>query len=415
MGENVLLAFQGIWNHKLRSFLTMLGIIIGIAAIITIVSTINGTNQQIKENLVGSGTNVVNVKLMQGGYEADFSYSQAPSNIGVVDQSAREKLDELDFVEETSLYRKRSWAENVFFLGTAYNGSVYGVDDYYFAVNSYNVIFGRGFVEDDHTLRRKVVIVDSKVANSLFQGAEPVGQTLEIAGEPFIVIGVCAASVVNEPVINSVQDYYMYADSGSGSIFIPIEDWDIVYKYDEPVNVSVKATGTDDMTKAGNNVSEFLNNAYVSGDTYKYQSEDLLEQAAALQQLSQTANTQLVWIAAISLLVGGIGVMNIMLVSVTERTREIGLKKAIGARAGRIRFQFLTEAAVLTSLGGLIGVAAGIGLAYMMSRVMGTPVSISVPACVIAVIFSMVIGIIFGIVPAFKASRLNPIDALRHE
>lgn len=415
MGENILLAFQGIWNHKLRSFLTMLGIIIGIAAIITIVSTINGTNQQIKENLVGSGTNVVNVKLMQNGYEADFAYGQLPDRVYTADEKARAEMDELDYVEETSLYRRRSWADRVFFLNTQYNGNVYGVDDHYFSVNSYNIIFGRGFVDEDHTQRRKVVIVDSKTAGSLFSGAEPVGQTLEILGEPFTVIGVCAPSVNNEPVINSVQDYYMYADTSAGSIYLPIEDWDIVYRYDEPVNVAVKATGTDDMTKAGNAVSDYMNENFVGNSNIKYQSEDLLEQAAALQQLSETANTQLIWIAAISLLVGGIGVMNIMLVSVTERTREIGLKKAIGARAGRIRIQFLTEAAVLTSLGGLIGVAAGIGLAYMMSHVMGTPVSISVPACLIAVIFSMVIGIIFGIVPAFKASRLNPIEALRHE
>lgn len=415
MGENILLAFQGIWNHKLRSFLTMLGIIIGIAAIITIVSTINGTNQQIKENLVGSGTNVVNVKLMQNGYEADFAYGQLPDGIYTADEKARAEMDELDYVEETSLYRRRSWADRVIFLNTQYNGNVYGVDDHYFSVNSYNIIFGRGFVDEDHTQRRKVVIVDSKTAGSLFSGAEPVGQTLEIMGEPFTVIGVCAPSVNNEPVINSVQDYYMYADTSAGSIYLPIEDWDIVYRYDEPVNVAVKATGTDDMTKAGNAVSDYMNGNFVGNSNIKYQSEDLLEQAAALQQLSETANTQLIWIAAISLLVGGIGVMNIMLVSVTERTREIGLKKAIGARAGRIRIQFLTEAAVLTSLGGLIGVAAGIGLAYMMSHVMRTPVSISVPACLIAVIFSMVIGIIFGIVPAFKASRLNPIEALRHE
>ena len=127
MGENILLAFQGIWNHKLRSFLTMLGIIIGIAAIITIVSTINGTNQQIKENLVGSGTNVVNVKLMQNGYEADFAYSQLPDGIIPADENARAAMDELDNVEETSLYRRRTWAENVFYLGTQYNGNVYEI------------------------------------------------------------------------------------------------------------------------------------------------------------------------------------------------------------------------------------------------------------------------------------------------
>ena len=178
---------------------------------------------------------------------------------------------------------------------------------------------------------------------------------------------------------------------------------------------AVRAVSTNDMTTAGNNVAEYLNSHVISGDTYKYQSKDLLQQASQLQSLSESSNRQLIWIAAISLVVGGIGVMNIMLVSVTERTREIGLKIAIGAQQSRIRWQFLTEAAVLTSMGGILGVACGIGLAEMMSHIMGTPVAISVPACIIAVAFSMVIGVVFGFVPAVKASKLNPIEALRRE
>ena len=147
----------------------------------------------------------------------------------------------------------------------------------------------------------------------------------------------------------------------------------------------------------------------------KYQAQDLLKQAQDLQDLSSSTNSQLIWIASISLLVGGIGVMNIMLVSVTERTREIGLKKAIGAKKSRILWQFLTEAAVLTSLGGIVGVGAGIGLAAIISRVTSAPVAISVPSIIIAVVFSMVIGIIFGLLPSFKAANLNPIEALRRD
>ena len=157
-------------------------------------------------------------------------------------------------------------------------------------------------------------------------------------------------------------------------------------------------------------------NAYaVTSDDYAYAADNLLDKAASLQNLSKSANDQLLWIAGISLLVGGIGVMNIMLVSVTERTREIGLKLAIGASRSRIRLQFLTEASVLTLIGGVLGVAAGIGLAYLLSSVMGIPVFVSVPACLVAVVFSMVIGLVFGLAPALKASRLNPIEALRHE
>ena len=146
-----------------------------------------------------------------------------------------------------------------------------------------------------------------------------------------------------------------------------------------------------------------------SESDFDYRSQDMLEQAQQLQSMSESTNMQLVWIASISLIVGGIGVMNIMLVSVTERTSEIGLKKALGAKKRRIRMQFLTEAAVLTSLGGIIGVASGIGLAELISNMMQIPVSVSVPAILIAVIFSTVIGIVFGLVPAIKAANLNPI------
>ena len=187
-------------------------------------------------------------------------------------------------------------------------------------------------------------------------------------------------------------------------------------QYDEPQNVVVRATSTDDMTKAGEDAAEILNSYLsVSDDSIKYKGEDLLKQATQIQEISNSTNQQLIWIASISLLVGGIGVMNIMLVSVTERTREIGLKKALGARKKRILFQFLTEAAVLTLLGGIIGVAVGIALAYIISGVSAVPVAISGTAIVVAVLFSTLIGVIFGLIPSVKAANMNPIDALRYE
>ena len=171
------------------------------------------------------------------------------------------------------------------------------------------------------------------------------------------------------------------------------------------------------MTAVGKDAADIINaNLSVKEDSnLAYSSNDVLERARNLQQLANATNQQLVWIASISLLVGGIGVMNIMLVTVTERTREIGLKKAIGARKSRILGQFLTEAAVLTSLGGVIGVLTGIGLAQVVSRVSGSPTAISAPATALAVLFSMLIGIIFGLMPAVKAANLNPIEALRRE
>ena len=415
MLENINLAFQGVWSHKLRSFLTMLGIIIGIAAIITIVSTIKGTNEQIKQNLIGAGNNVVDVTLMQDNNQIDFSYDSAPDGISMITAEMRDEIDKLEKVQESSLYYSRSWADGVYVGNSSFNGSIYGGDSHFLSVEGYAVNYGRGFIDSDFTTCRKVALLDANTAQSLFQGLNPIGGTVEIQGEPFVVVGVISQKSTSEPVINSVSDYYMYSGNTSGTIIIPNTCWPIVYRYDEPASVAVRATSTNDMTEAGNNVAQYLNDNVVSTDKYKYQAKDLLQQAADLQSLSETTNKQLIWIAAISLVVGGIGVMNIMLVSVTERTREIGLKIAIGAQQSRILWQFLTEAAVLTSLGGILGVACGIGLAYMLSSVMGTPVAISVGACAVAVAFSMVIGVVFGLMPAVKASKLNPIEALRRE
>ena len=206
----------------------------------------------------------------------------------------------------------------------------------------------------------------------------------------------------------------MYHQDNGGAVYIPTEMWPLIYQYDEPQSVILQADNTANMTSVGKQASDILNMS-VSNENVKYQAQDLMEQAKQIQQLSQSTNTMLIWIAAISLLVGGIGVMNIMLVTVTERTREIGLKKAIGARKKTIMMQFLTEAVVLTSLGGLLGVLTGLILAKMISLLNGTPVAISIPASIFSVLFSMLIGIVFGLIPSWKAANLDPIEALRHE
>lgn len=415
MGENISLAFQGIWNHKLRSFLTMLGIIIGIASIITIVSTIKGTNEQIKSNLIGAGTDMVNVQLVQGDNVPDFSYDTIPDGIGIIDASVCQELDKLDCVEQTAAYCSRSWADSVYYQNTSFSGQLYGVDENFFSVAGYHLAYGRGFVSEDYTGFRKVALVNAKTVDTLFNGASPIDRTIEIAGEPFTVVGVVEQSSDFQPTIQGYKDYSMYTDTSGGTIFLPLACWPVIYTLDEPASVAVRATSTDDMTAAGNNVAAYLNEHVVFNKDYSYKGQDLLEQAKKMQDLASQTSRQLIWIAGISLLVGGIGVMNIMLVSVTERTREIGLKKAIGAKSSRIRLQFLTEAAVLTSLGGLLGVLVGVVLAQLLSRIMDTPTAISIPAGLVAVVFSMAIGIVFGLIPAMKASKLNPIDALRSE
>lgn len=417
MIENIRLSFQGIWSHKMRSFLTMLGIIIGIASIISIVSTIKGTNEQIKKNLIGSGTNTVQIQMYQGDYQYEMLYNGLPDGIPVRDETTMEKIKSVKNVEDAAFYTSRSdYNNSVYYGNNGISGSqVFGVDNSYFTTNGLVLKSGRTFVDSDFTDFHAAAIIDADTADSLFDGENPIGKTIEISGIPFTVVGIVDEDSKFEPVINSIDEYYTYYSNSSASrIFVPSSMWPALYSFDEPQNVAIRVSNTEAMTDAGKAVAEIMN-TNVTNSEIKYQAQDLLKQAQDLQDLSSSTNSQLIWIASISLLVGGIGVMNIMLVSVTERTREIGLKKAIGAKKSRILWQFLTEAAVLTSLGGIVGVGAGIGLAAIISRVTSAPVAISVPSIIIAVVFSMVIGIIFGLLPSFKAANLNPIDALRHE
>ena len=415
MIENIRLSFQGIWSHKMRSFLTMLGIIIGIASIISIVSTIKGTNEQIKKNLIGSGTNTVQIQLYQGDYQYEMLYNGLPDGIPVRDETTMEKIKSVKNVEDAAFYTNRSdYNNSVYYGNNGISGSqVFGVDNSYFTTNGLVLKSGRTFVDSDFTDFHAAAIIDADTADSLFDGENPIGKTIEISSIPFTVVGIVDEDSKFEPVINSIDEYYTYySDSSASRIFVPSSMWPALYSFDEPQNVAIRVSNTEAMTDAGKAVAEIMN-ANVTNSEIKYQAQDLLKQAQDLQDLSSSTNSQLIWIASISLLVGGIGVMNIMLVSVTERTREIGLKKAIGAKKSRILWQFLTEAAVLTSLGGIVGVGAGIGLAEIISRVTSAPVAISVPSIIIAVVFSMVIGIIFGLLPSFKAANLNPIDALK--
>lgn len=448
MLENIRLSFQGVWSHKMRSFLTMLGIIIGIASIIAIVSTIKGTNEQIKQNLVGAGNNTVDIKLMENNYEYYPDNYSIPSTIPILDETLREELLNMPEIENVSYYLHRKYADSLYYKNNQFSSmQLYGIDPNYFDTCGYISIKGRLFVDKDYTDYRKVVVLDKEAAITIFPDEEPLGKTLEVNGEPFTVVGVVDKSSSFKPVINSMEDYQQYMGNQQTSMYFTNAAWPIIYCYDERPNVVIKAVDTDSMSSAGQKAEDAINkfigvsttssslgqmsgtddgiaqmdvDAEASGSSsqsnpYSYRGTDIMETAKKLQELSASTNQQLLWIASISLLVGGIGVANIMLVSVTERTQEIGLKKAIGARKKRILAQFLTEAAVLTSLGGILGIIVGIILAEVISQISSTPVAISVPAIIGAVLLSVVVGIVSGLLPSIKAANLNPIDALRHE
>ena len=418
MLENIRLAFQGIWSHKMRSFLTMLGIIIGIASIISIVSTIKGTSEQIKEQLIGAGNNAVDVLLYDGSAEYDASWGMTTAALPQITEEQKDKILRLDNVENATFFYGRGYSENIYYMDQSMQGGkVYGVDENYLDTCGYVIQAGRGFVRADYENYRKVVLLDEEAAGSLFKDEMPLGKTIEIMGEPFVVVGIYTRAETFQPIINNYEEYYSYyGDAGAGTLLLPSSDWPIIYKYDEAENAIVKASSTEAMTKVGDRAAKILNEAIPEESTQiKYKANNNLKTVEDQQKLSESTNGQLWWIASISLLVGGIGVMNIMLVSVTERTSEIGLKKAIGARKNRILFQFLTEAAVLTSLGGVAGVVSGIVMANVISRMADIPIAISIPAIIASVGFSMVIGIVFGLLPSFKAANLNPIDALRRD
>ncbi len=418
MLENIRLAFQGIWSHKMRSFLTMLGIIIGIASIIAIVSTIQGTNNALRDQLVGSGSNTVNVNLSQGGEEYQiYDSSSIPVGIPVISDDTRQRILALENVEKMTSYTTRFVSDGVYYKDRALSEfNIYGIDDDYFDTLSYNIKTGRTFLPEDYENYSRVVIVDQTASDNLFVGENPLGKTVEINKQPFTVVGVVYKTSTYEPDIQDVEDFYTNDDGSNGIFFIPKATWPIIFQYDEPENVVVKATSTEEMTRAGQRTANILNETITGKNpSVTYSAEDLLGIVKKQQDLANASNLQLIWIAGISLLVGGIGVMNIMLVSVTERTNEIGLKKAIGARKSAILWQFLTEAAVLTSLGGVLGVAAGIAMSQLIHRFTGILVGINWPAALIAVLFSMVIGIVFGLLPSVQASNLDPIEALRRE
>ena len=381
----------------------------GIASIIAISSTIMGTNEQIKQNLVGAGNNTVEVALYQGDYALDPSYQQVPEYVTPLDASILPELLKIKQVEDASLFYRRDAYGMIWYGSEGLNqGSVYGVDEHFLSVNGYVIRSGRGFLPEDFAGYKKVALIDRTVSETLFMGKNPVNKTIEIMSEPYVVVGEFTQNSAFTPTITSINDYFTYTDHSGGKVLIPASTWPTLFSYDQPSSVVVRAGSTDDMTEAGKQTAALLNNV-----TYK--SKDLLEQAKKLQELSSATNRQLIWIASISLLVGGIGVMNIMLVSVTERTPEIGLKKALGARKRKISAQFLTEAGVLTCIGGILGVLVGIGLAYMVSRVSGVPIFISWYIVAATVVFSALVGLFFGAVPAVQAARLNPIDALRRE
>ena len=400
----------------MRSILTMLGVIIGIASIIAIVSTIKGTNEQIMESMIGAGNNNVTITLSQGG-EPYYMDMGMPKGVHPITDKQKAEIREQEGAQDATFYYHRDYMSDVRAGENLLDSAkIYGIDPHYLNTRGYEVTEGKPFVSADYAMVNKVCLIDQAAAETLFPAQDAVGSTLEIYSEPFVVIGVIRKANDKQPVIETYEDYLNYYEEEYGAVLIPQSAWPVIFAFDEPEDCAVRAEEVDQMSKLGRDTAKIMNRSVTkNSEGISYKAEDLVEKAKEQQELASSTNNLLLWVAGIALLVGGIGVMNIMLVSVTERTSEIGLKKALGAKKKRILLQFLTESAMLTSIGGVLGVIFGIILSKVISAVAGTPSAISVPASLLGVAFSMVIGIVFGLIPSIKAAKLNPIDALRRE
>ena len=273
MSENIRLAL-----------LTMLGVIIGIASIIAIVSTIKGTNEQIMRNLIGAGNNNVTVSLRQGESEY-WMDAGVPSNVIPVTESQKKEILELDSVEDASFYLKRSYAESISAGSNSLSGgSLFGIDPHYLSTVGYIAYKGRSFLDQDYKAFHKVALLDERAADLLFPDTEAVGRVVEIRGEPFTVVGLIKKSDQFQPVIESISDYETYNREEYGMVLIPDADWPIVYNYDEPQNCVARAVSTEKMSEMGKAVEKIMKKS-VSGtagegeEVITYKAEDLLEKA----------------------------------------------------------------------------------------------------------------------------------------
>lgn len=367
----------------------MLGIIIGVAAVITLTSLGQGASKSVADEVSGLGTTMVSISLQGNADEEVVDYDELMS---------LKDLPEVNAVSPT-----------VSGSGTLKNGntssddvSIIGITPSYEEVKDTHVQSGRFILPIDEDNRNKVILLGSNVASDLFGFTNPIGNTIKIDGTSFKVIGILASK--GEELQGSIDDQVLIPFSTAQRFLgqTTITSADVLMKSESTVELG--------MAK----IERILYNQFNQDDT-KYNVRNQADIAEALSSVTETMTMLLAGIAGISLIVGGIGIMNIMLVSVTERTREIGIRKALGAKKIDILTQFLIEAIVLSGLGGILGVALGIGSAQLLSGILDLAVAVSWISVAIAVTFSVLIGIIFGIFPANKAANLSPLDALRYQ
>ncbi len=386
--DSIKMSWSNIVNNKMRSFLTILGIIIGVASIIALITIVQGATDEVENQISGLGADKITVQaygtpLKQGLNEADLL--------------ALNKIENIKGISPT-ISSKTSIAAN----GITKTGiMVEGKNEVFFKADEKLVKYGRPFNVFDMYDETKVAVIGSGLNEELFLGVDPVGEEILINGATFTVVGILDAS----------SDFSF--GSTNDSIIIPYTTAMKTIGSRTITNVDLFMSDSSQSDIIMNDIKKVLNASfnYKDDSYFVFNLEDII---ATIGDITGMLKLLLAGIASISLVVGGIGIMNMMLVSVTERTSEIGLRKALGAEPNSIQLQFILEAIFLSIFGGIIGLGLGMLIAYVASILIGFDLVISISTIILAIGFSALVGIVFGFMPARKASRLNPIDALRH-
>jgi putative ABC transport system permease protein len=405
--DAVISAVDALRLNKLRSALTMLGIIIGVAAVIAMIAVGGGAREQVVAQIRSLGSNLLVV--MPGNVTAGGVRMGAGAASTLTDEDATAIMAEVPSVQITAPNMRGTG--QIIAGGMNWATAIFGIDLGWFEARDWEVEHGRMFEPEEVSRGAQVAIIGQTVARNLYGGIDPVGEEIRIRNVPLRIIGVMGRKgqttwgqdqddVVFVP-LNTARQRVLGRNLANaravGSIYVKVREGESISATEEEIKVLLRQR-----------------HRIQPGVEDDFSIRNLADIAATREASARTLELLLAAVAGVSLMVGGIGIMNIMLVSVTERTREIGLRLAVGARQWDILRQFLLESAGLAVIGGAIGVAIGIGVAYVISKAAGWPLLVEPGAVLLAVLFSGLVGIFFGWYPALRASRLDPIEALRH-